>query len=187
MSRRVAIPVLLAAAALLPAGARAAGAWGVHRTARTLRADVDGRAETPGGTVAAVLRLHCREARGGTLCVSVRIEEAARIEGFDFAALEGASGGEPRLVLGDGRARVEAAPEGRWAHATSGAFAVTVCGKAGEPSEARRLAELVAAGAGPLELTLRSAGEGGPEIHARFPADSERHASRQVVERCASR
>lgn len=187
MGRSFAVHVLLAATALLPVPARAAGPWGIHRTPKGLRADVDGRAETPAGTVAAVLRVQCRDAGGGgMLCVSVKIEDAARSEGFDFASLETASanGGAPRLLLHDGEASVEAEPEGRWAQDPPGSFALSVCGKAGAASEARHLADLVAAGAGPLELAVRSASG---EIRMHFPADSEDRVSRKVVKRCSSR
>lgn len=188
MTRVSAAHLLLAAAAVLPMPARGAGPWSLHRAPRGIRAVADGRAETPAGTVAAVLRVQCKK-NGAALCVSVKVEDAAKIEGFDFAAFEGggAANGQRLLQARAGDVAVEAAPVGAWVRDPEGAFAFELCGNGGGESEAAALARAIASGVGAVELTVRHPGDDTRAIRAQFPTDAEDRVVSEVVERCSRR
>jgi len=187
MPRVVAAHLLLAATALMPMPARGAGPWSLHKAPRGIRAIADGRAETPEGTVAAVLRVHCKNGGPAPLCVSVKVEDAAKIEAFDFAAFEGggAANGQRLLQARAGDVAVEAALVGAWVRDPEGAFAFELCGSAASESDAAALARAIARGVGAVELTVRHPADDTRAIRAQFPADAEDRVVIEVVERCA--
>ena len=189
MPRVVAIPLALAALAVPALGA---GPWSFHKTPHGLRKAVaDGRAETPGASVAAMLRVQCQPGDGGELCVSLKVEEAQGHPGFDFAAFEGPQAPtrgqrllSARAGAAEGGLSFDAAVEGHWTSEPPGSFSFDLCAANRGESDAARLAQAIAAGAGEVELAVRSPAGDGREIRARFPADAQDHAVEEALRSC---
>jgi hypothetical protein len=186
---RTVLVMLPLAAALLPMPAHSAGPWSLHRGPRGLRALADGRAETPSGSVAAVLRVQCQQKDREPFCVSLKVEDASKVAGFDFAAFEGGAVRGQRLLRARAGADValEAEVAGHWAKDPEGSFAFDLCGGADDAGEAATLARAIADVAGEVELAVQQPAGAAGEIRARFPADAVDHAVSEVLERCSSR
>src|SRR5512134_2302405 len=184
MARTVLVALPLAAA-LLPMPARSAGPWSLHRGPRGFRALADGRAETPSGSVAAVLRVQCQQKDESPFCISVKVEDAAKVAGFDFAAFEGGAARGQRLLHARSGAGVaiDAEVTGHPAQDPEGSFAFEVCGSPREDGEALALARAIADVAGEIEIAVQQPGGAAGEIRARFPTDAVDHAVSEVLER----
>lgn len=187
MARFILVALPLAAAAVLPDPAWSAGPWTVRRGPKDVRALADGRAETPDGSVAAVLRVQCHPGDRMPLCVSLKVEDAARVSHFDFAAFEGGAARGQLLLHAQAGADVglDAAVTGHWAKDPVGSFAFDLCGAADGVSEAAALARAIADVPGEVELTVRQPAGAAGEIRARFPADAVDHAVSEVLKRCS--
>jgi hypothetical protein len=183
MTRAALPPLLLALLALPPAPLHAAGPWSVRKGPRGIRAIADGRAETPAGSVPALLRVQCARAE---LCVSLKVEEASRIQEFDFARFASPNGAErpPLHVRAGDELTLDAPVEGEWSRDPEGAFAFAFCGPAHAASDAAQVAQAIARGVGEIEMRDASPGGEGREIRARFPADAQDRAVVEVLKRC---
>jgi hypothetical protein len=171
--------------------AHAAGPWSFHKTPQGLRKAVaDGRAETPGEPVAAMLRVQCKPGASGSLCVSLKVEEAKATSRFDFAAFEGPqarAAAQPLLSAragADGAVAIEAAVAGHWTSEPPGSFSFDLCAANRGESDASRLARAIAAGVGEVELAIHDPSGNGREIRARFPSDSQDEAVEEALRSC---
>jgi hypothetical protein len=170
---------LLALVALLPLPVRAEnGAWRELKTPHGARkALADGRADTPNGEVASILRVVCRPDHGGKLCIGMKVEHASETPGFPFAAFQGDDAPASRKPLFVGRigagaaaVTVNASAGGDFVSDPPGAFMFESCASNRGPSAAAQIARAIAAG-GPVEIEVDAPSGSGAAIRGRFRGD----------------
>jgi hypothetical protein len=159
---RVLIPLLaLPLCAAFPRVARAEGHWTADSLGGAGRATIDGRAETPDGVVPAVVKVTCRGGEDASVCVALKVEDAATVASFDFSAFagEGAkAAGLPLFAGSIGAVAVEGPVSGREAPDPPGSFLFEFCGPSRGPSDAKK----------PDRATSRSRSGTPPATAARF-------------------
>jgi hypothetical protein len=185
--RMLATLVALALSAALPRGARAEGHWTADSLGGAGRATTDGRAETPDGVVPAVVKVTCRGGSDASVCVALKVEDAATVASFDFSAFAEPDAKAAALPLFSGRVgavAVEGPVSGREAPDPPGSFVFEFCGPGHGPSDAKKLAHAIAAGPAELEIAIRHPSGDGRAIRARVPADTPNGGVAGALKRC---
>jgi hypothetical protein len=177
----------LAPCAALPRATRAEGHWTADSLGGAGRATIDGRAETPDGVVPAVVKVTCRGGIDASVCVALKVEDAATVASFDFSAFAGEGAKAAGLPLFSGRVgavAVDGPVSGREAPDPPGSFLFEFCGPSQGPSDAKKLAHAIAAGPGDVEIAIRHPAGDGRAIRAHVPADAPSGGVAGALKRC---